>query len=287
MSEVPQQQTNINEFLDCISEIIQGNDFMTNSPLDNDLSGEEEDKFSFVYQDQTYPSSPEYYQTYFNLENKAQNFADLSSENRFNQAKLESQQFIESIMNGDDQYSSDNMYMTSSVISQGNKIQDVSYLKSILQNTPMTIQTDVYPATPSSADLHEEDEDIDITNVIFNEDNELLEKDALPSVTDDELVTLSVRDLNKRLRNLTKDEKMKYKQRRRLLKNRGYAQTCRTRRIHNQHAKEIENERLKELLQQTTLERNLYKTKYENLKSIIKKAKIEREKKKDSQQQLC
>lgn len=287
MSEVTQQQTNINEFLDCISEIIQGNDLMTNSPLDNDLSGEEEDKFNFAYQDQTYPSSPEYYQTYFNLENKVQNFTDLSSESRFNQAKLESQQFIESIMNGDEQYSSDNMYMTPSVISQANKIQDVSYLKSILQNTPMTIQTDVYPATPSSADLHDEDEDIDITNIIFNEDDEFLEKDALPSVTDDELVTLSVRDLNKRLRNLTKDEKIKYKQRRRLLKNRGYAQTCRTRRIHNQHAKEIENERLKELLQQTTLERNLYKTKYENLKSIIKKAKMEREKKKDSQQQQC
>jgi len=284
MSEVPEQQTNINEFLDCISEIIQGNDFMTNSPLENELSGEEEDKFNFVYQEQ---ASPEYYQTYFNLENKVPNYMDLQGESQLNQAKLESQQFIDSIMNGDQQFSTaDNMYMTPSVISQGTKVQDVSYLKSILQNTPMTIQTtDVYPATPASSDPQDDDDDIDIANVIFNEESEHLGSNALPSVTDDELVTLSVRDLNRKLKNLTKDEKIKYKQRRRLLKNRGYAQTCRTRRIHNQHAKEIENERLKELLQQTTLERNLYKTKYENLKSIIKKAKLEREKKKDSQQQ--
>lgn len=281
MSEVPEQQTNINEFLDCISEIIQGNDFMSNSPIENDFSSEEEDKFSFAYQEQP---SPEYYQTYFNLDEK--NYLDISNENQLNQAKLESQQFIESIMNGEQPFSTqNNMYnMTQSVIGQAPKVQDVSYLKSILQNTPMTIQTtDVYPATPASSDPQDDDEDIDIASVIFNEDSEHL-GDALPSVTDDELVALSVRDLNKRLRNLTKDEKTKYKQRRRLLKNRGYAQTCRTRRIHNQQAKEVENERLKELLQQVTLERNLYKTKYENLKSIIKKAKLEREKKKDSQQ---
>lgn len=281
MSEVPEQQTNINEFLDCISEIIQGNDFMSNSPIENDFSSEEDDKFSFAYQEQP---SPEYYQTYFNLDEK--NYLDISNENQLNQAKLESQQFIESIMNGEQTFSTqNNMYnMTQSVIGQAPKVQDVSYLKSILQNTPMTIQTtDVYPATPASSDPQDDDEDIDIASVIFNEDSEHL-GDALPSVTDDELVALSVRDLNKRLRNLTKDEKTKYKQRRRLLKNRGYAQTCRTRRIHNQQAKEVENERLKELLQQVTLERNLYKTKYENLKSIIKKAKLEREKKKDSQQ---
>ena len=73
MSEVQQQgeQTNINEFWDCISEIVQGgNDYMTPSPLDNDYTGdgEEEEKFTFMYQEQPYPS-PEYYQ-YTNLDNK-------------------------------------------------------------------------------------------------------------------------------------------------------------------------------------------------------------------------
>ena len=128
-------------------------------------------------------------------------------------------------------------------------------------------------------DEDDDDDDIDISSVIFEPNN--LDSSL---VSDDELVTLSVRDLNKRLRNLTKEDKLRYKQRRRLLKNRGYAQTCRSRRIHNQHTKEIENEKLKEVLQQITLERNLYKTKYENLKAVIKKAKMEREKRKDSTQ---
>jgi len=285
MSEAPEPQTNINEFWDCISEIVQGNDFMTPSP-DNDMSPDEEDKFTFAYQEQPYPS-PEYYQ-YFNMESKiqSQNFIDtvLQDNNQLNETKMESQNFIDSVMKGDSFSTHNDMYLSPSVNSQTPKVQDVSYLKAILQNTAMSIQsTDVYADTPSNPD-QEDDEDIDITNVIFNEESEHLGSTALSAVADEELVTLSVRDLNKRLRNQTKEEKLKYKQRRRLLKNRGYAQTCRTRRIHNQHAKEIENEKLKEILQQVTLERNLYKTKYENLKSVIKKAKLEREKRKDSNQ---
>jgi len=305
MSEVVPEQTNINEFWDCISEIVQGgNDYMTPSPLDNDHSrdGEEEEqqKFTFMYQEQPFPS-PEYFQQYTNLENKIQtrNFMDsvfqqAENNQQLEQAKFESQQFIDSVMKVEPTaYSSQSNFNNTTptitpTITEAPKIQDVSYLKAILQNTAMTVQAqDLYishPATPLSEqqDEDDDDEDIDITNVIFNGD---LKDGETPLVSDEELVTLSVRDLNKRLRNLTKDDKIRYKQRRRLLKNRGYAQTCRTRRIHNQHAKEIENEKLKELLQQITLERNLYKTKYENLKAVIKKAKIEREKRKDVSQQ--
>jgi len=306
MSEVQQgEQTNINEFWDCISEIVQGgNDYMTPSPLDNDYTGdgEEEEKFTFMYQEQPYPS-PEYYQ-YTNLDNKiqSQNFIDSvfqgGNDDQMDQAKYESQQFINNVMKADEQVN-----FASSIPSNNNnnfsqalnnatptKLQDVSYLKAILQNTAMTIQTpEVYvnPSPLSEQQHHieidddddEDDDEIDISNVIF----EPSDLDA-SLVSDEELVTLSVRDLNKKLRNLTKEDKMRYKQRRRLLKNRGYAQTCRSRRIHNQHAKEIENEKLKEVLQQITLERNLYKTKYENLKAVIKKAKMEREKRRDSPQ---
>jgi len=287
MSEAPEPQTNINEFWDCISEIVQGNDFMTPSP-DNDLqSPDEEERFTFTYQEQPYPS-PEYYQ-YFNLENKVQSQNFIDSVLQGDSVKMESQNFINNVLKGDSYSKANDVYMnTPSVISQNTKVHDVSYLKAILENTAMTVEepemTDVY-ADAAAPEFQEDDEDIDITNVIFNEDSEHLGSTALSQVTDEELVTLSVRDLNKRLRNQNKEEKLKYKQRRRLLKNRGYAQTCRTRRIHNQHAKEIENERLKELLQQVTLERNLFKTKYENLKSVIKKAKLEREKRKDSFQQ--
>lgn len=289
-NEVP-EQTNINEFWDCISEIVQGNnDYMTPSPLDNDLSPEEEEKFTFGYQEPAYHPSPEYYQ-YFDMDNKIQgkNFMDSVFNNSTEQqVKLESQSFIESVIKGEtspDMSSQNNYYFDSFGAQQQPKIQDVSYLKAILQSSAINVPAAEYiPGTPVAVSEQDDDEEVDITSIL-NEESEHLGTTALEAVTDEELVTLSVRDLNKRLRNLTKEEKLKYKQRRRLLKNRGYAQTCRTRRIQNQQVKEVENERLKELLQQVTLERNLYKTKYENLKSVIKKAKLERERRKDGQQQ--
>jgi len=50
-------------------------------------------------------------------------------------------------------------------------------------------------------------------------------------LTDDDLVTVSVRELNKTIRVLPKNQQQEIKQRRRTLKNREYAQTCRHRRV--------------------------------------------------------
>jgi len=55
------------------------------------------------------------------------------------------------------------------------------------------------------------------------------------AISDDELMSLSTHQLNDRLRSMSADERSRVKQRRRTLKNRSYAQTCRTRRLADQH----------------------------------------------------
>lgn len=90
---------------------------------------------------------------------------------------------------------------------------------------------------------------------------------------DEDLVRLPVRELNKRLQGLTKDEIQRLKQKRRTLKNRGYAQNCRSKRMQHKTQLERTNNTLQQQITSLqrhvavlTRERNYYKHQNELLR---------------------
>jgi len=104
-------------------------------------------------------------------------------------------------------------------------------------------------------------------------------------IADQELISLSVRDLNRRLHSLPEDVRKSLKRRRRTLKNRGYARNCRSKRM--RHHSEVELQALslqdqvaalqKQVedrdseLERVNQEKDLYKQRYEQIISLLTK----------------
>jgi len=93
-------------------------------------------------------------------------------------------------------------------------------------------------------------------------------------LNDDALMSLSVRELNKRLHGFPREEVVRLKQKRRTLKNRGYAQNCRSKRLQQRHELEVTNRtlqaelhRLKLQLSRVAQERDDYKQRLELLRA--------------------
>ncbi|KAJ8345984.1 hypothetical protein SKAU_G00301770 [Synaphobranchus kaupii] len=87
------------------------------------------------------------------------------------------------------------------------------------------------------------------------------------SLTDDELVTMSVRELNQHLRGLTKEEILLLKQRRRTLKNRGYAASCRVKRVTQKEELEKQKAELQQEVEKLATENASMKAELDALRS--------------------
>uniref|UniRef100_A0A3Q4I6A3 Transcription factor MafG n=3 Tax=Pseudocrenilabrinae TaxID=318546 RepID=A0A3Q4I6A3_NEOBR len=87
------------------------------------------------------------------------------------------------------------------------------------------------------------------------------------SLTDDELVTMSVRELNQHLRGMSKEEILQLKQRRRTLKNRGYAASCRVKRVTQKEELEKQKAQLQQEVDKLATENASMKVELDALRS--------------------
>jgi hypothetical protein len=94
------------------------------------------------------------------------------------------------------------------------------------------------------------------------------------NIGDEALLRLSVKDLNKLLRSLSPEDRLNLKRRRRILKNRGYAANCRTKRLSEKEILQMEKDKLEEEIaalsnenQVMKIQLNSFKERFNDLKA--------------------
>lgn len=88
----------------------------------------------------------------------------------------------------------------------------------------------------------------------------------LYDLSDEELVRLTVKELNQLVKGLNREQVSRLKQRRRTLKNRGYAANCREKRISQKGELEIEREKLRAEVYRLQRENDVVKMELDSLR---------------------
>ena len=86
------------------------------------------------------------------------------------------------------------------------------------------------------------------------------------NISDDALLQLSVKDLNRLLKSLSPEDRSKLKKRRRILKNRGYAANCRTKRMSQKDILQMEKEDLEADIKRVERQNEILRLKLDSIK---------------------
>jgi transcription factor MAFF/G/K len=90
------------------------------------------------------------------------------------------------------------------------------------------------------------------------------------NISDEALLDLGVKDLNRLLKTLNAEERSKLKKRRRILKNRGYAANCRTKRMSYKEILEMEKDELERDVRKMRQDNEILKVKLDSIKDRYK-----------------
>lgn len=90
------------------------------------------------------------------------------------------------------------------------------------------------------------------------------------NISDEALLKLGVKELNKLLKSLSPEDRTKLKRRRRILKNRGYAANCRTKRMSQKEILQMEKEELETDCKKLANQNQMLKNKLDSIKDRYK-----------------